>query len=179
MPKKDYPLHPGQTIADPYFVEIPMEEFERLKALDRTATEGGKHPESENETLKKVNAKLQDEIALLKICFAKAEGSPLRRHGCILRLLRSALCEPRFKDPRTVRKDLEKPQREMASNRQQDQGEWIMDKRTINLNLAKKIAVNEKNSGLERALAGKLVDIYARLAERAEEADKYRKILYS
>jgi len=69
--RKNYPLHPGQTIADPYFVQIPMEEFERLKALDRNATEGGKNPESENETLKNVNAKLQDEIARLKIALQK------------------------------------------------------------------------------------------------------------
>jgi len=54
-----------------------------------------------------------------------------------------------------------------------------MDKSTINRNLAKKIAVNENNTELERALAGKLVDIYKRLAERAEEAAKYRAILYS
>ncbi len=72
MPKKDYPLHPGQTIADPYFVQIPMEEFERLKALEGyVLTEGGKHPEREIETLKNVIAKLQDEIALLKIALQK------------------------------------------------------------------------------------------------------------
>jgi len=29
--KKDYPLHPGQTHADPYYCTIPLEEYEALK----------------------------------------------------------------------------------------------------------------------------------------------------
>jgi hypothetical protein len=31
MPKDNYPLHPGQTHAEPYYVTIPMEEYENLK----------------------------------------------------------------------------------------------------------------------------------------------------
>jgi PHD/YefM family antitoxin component YafN of YafNO toxin-antitoxin module len=31
MPKDNYPLHPGQTHAEPYYVTIPVEEYESLK----------------------------------------------------------------------------------------------------------------------------------------------------
>lgn len=31
MPKHDYPLHPGQTHAEPYYCTIPLEEYENLK----------------------------------------------------------------------------------------------------------------------------------------------------
>lgn len=31
MPKHDYPLHPGQTHAEPYYCTIPLEEYEALK----------------------------------------------------------------------------------------------------------------------------------------------------
>ena len=30
MPKYDYPLHPGQTHAEPLYAQIPLEEYERL-----------------------------------------------------------------------------------------------------------------------------------------------------
>lgn len=31
MPKHDYPLHPGQTHAEPYYMTIPVEEYENMK----------------------------------------------------------------------------------------------------------------------------------------------------
>lgn len=31
MPKYDYPLHPGQTHAEPFYAQIPIEEYESLK----------------------------------------------------------------------------------------------------------------------------------------------------
>ena len=30
MPKDDYPLHPGQTHAEPYYCSIPLEEYELI-----------------------------------------------------------------------------------------------------------------------------------------------------
>jgi len=30
MPKDNYPLHPGQTHADPYYCTIPLEEYESI-----------------------------------------------------------------------------------------------------------------------------------------------------
>ena len=30
MPKYDYPLHPGQTHAEPYYCTIPLEEYESI-----------------------------------------------------------------------------------------------------------------------------------------------------
>ena len=30
MPKDDYPLHPGQTHAQPLYTQIPLEEYERI-----------------------------------------------------------------------------------------------------------------------------------------------------
>ena len=30
LPKNDYPLHPGQTHAQPLYAQIPLEEYERL-----------------------------------------------------------------------------------------------------------------------------------------------------
>jgi hypothetical protein len=44
---KDYPLHPGQTHAEPLYAQIPLEEYERLM--------------KENGVLRKIN-KVQDEI---------------------------------------------------------------------------------------------------------------------
>jgi len=31
MPNNNYPLHPGQTHAEPLYAQIPLEEYERLK----------------------------------------------------------------------------------------------------------------------------------------------------
>jgi hypothetical protein len=31
MPKHDYPLRPGQTHAEPYYMTIPVEEYENMK----------------------------------------------------------------------------------------------------------------------------------------------------
>lgn len=31
MDNKQYPLHPGQTHAEPYYCTIPLEEYEALK----------------------------------------------------------------------------------------------------------------------------------------------------
>ena len=31
MPNDDYPKHPGQTNAEPYYCTIPLEEYENLK----------------------------------------------------------------------------------------------------------------------------------------------------
>ena len=36
MPKYDYPLHPGQTQAEPYYCTIPLEEYEGLKKKIRS-----------------------------------------------------------------------------------------------------------------------------------------------
>jgi hypothetical protein len=44
---KNYPLHPGQTHAEPLYAQIPLEEYERLM--------------KENGVLRKIN-KVQDEI---------------------------------------------------------------------------------------------------------------------
>ena len=30
MPKDNYPLHPGQTQAEPYYCTIPLEEYESI-----------------------------------------------------------------------------------------------------------------------------------------------------
>jgi hypothetical protein len=30
MPKYDYPLHPGQTHAQPLYAQIPLEEYEHI-----------------------------------------------------------------------------------------------------------------------------------------------------
>ena len=42
MPKYNYPLHPGQTHAEPYYCTIPLEEYENLmdenKRLKENAT---------------------------------------------------------------------------------------------------------------------------------------------
>jgi hypothetical protein len=35
MPKYDYPLHPGQTNAEPLYAQIPLEEYERLMAENK------------------------------------------------------------------------------------------------------------------------------------------------
>ena len=45
MPKDDYPLHPGQTHAEPYYCTIPLEEYENLK-------DEINHLRSLNETMK-------------------------------------------------------------------------------------------------------------------------------
>ena len=35
MSQKDYPLHPGQTMPQPYYCTIPLEEYESLKKAHR------------------------------------------------------------------------------------------------------------------------------------------------
>ena len=35
MPKDNYPLHPGQTHAQPLYAQIPLEEYERLMAENK------------------------------------------------------------------------------------------------------------------------------------------------
>ena len=45
MTKDDYPLHPGQTHAEPYYCTIPLEEYENLK-------DEINHLRSLNETMK-------------------------------------------------------------------------------------------------------------------------------
>ena len=47
MQKDNYPLHPGQTHAEPYYCTIPLKEYESIKR--------------ENDILRKIN-KVQDEI---------------------------------------------------------------------------------------------------------------------
>ena len=35
MPKHDYPLHPQQTHAEPYYCTIPLEEYELIMGENR------------------------------------------------------------------------------------------------------------------------------------------------
>ena len=39
MPKYDYPLHPGQTHAEPLYCTIPLEEYERIMTENRRMKE--------------------------------------------------------------------------------------------------------------------------------------------
>lgn len=39
MPKHDYPLHQGQTHAEPYYCTIPLEEYERIMTENRLMKE--------------------------------------------------------------------------------------------------------------------------------------------
>ena len=32
---KDYPLHPGQTLAEPYYCTVPLDEYESLMLENR------------------------------------------------------------------------------------------------------------------------------------------------
>jgi hypothetical protein len=45
MPKHDYPLHPGQTHAEPLYATVPLEHYEalqrRVKELERLLRENG------------------------------------------------------------------------------------------------------------------------------------------
>jgi cell division septum initiation protein DivIVA len=52
MPKDNYPLHPGQTHADPLYAQIPLEEYEALM--------------KENKALKQANKNLIESVAELK-----------------------------------------------------------------------------------------------------------------
>lgn len=77
--KKNYPLLPGQTLIEPYYTQVPTEEYEanmrELKQL-REITAGSrttiddiaeiKTLTSEVNALRKMNAKAQEEIATLK-----------------------------------------------------------------------------------------------------------------
>ena len=79
MKEKKYPLHPGQTHAEPYYTNVPTEEYEanmrELKQL-REITAGSrttiddiaeiKTLTSEVNALREMNAKAQEEIATLK-----------------------------------------------------------------------------------------------------------------
>jgi len=68
MPSGSYPSHPGQTSGAPRqeFVEIPLEQYERMMQVVRMARElaGDSMDEvsrlrDENRTLKEMNARLQ------------------------------------------------------------------------------------------------------------------------
>ena len=85
--KKNYPLHPGQTHIEPYYTQVPTEEYEALKrevqqlreltAGSRTTIDDIaeiKTLTSEVKALREMNAKAQEEIAKLK-----AENENLRR----------------------------------------------------------------------------------------------------
>lgn len=39
MPKHDYPLHPGQTHAEPLYATVPLEEYERIMTENRRMKE--------------------------------------------------------------------------------------------------------------------------------------------
>ena len=53
MPNNNYPLHPGQTHATPYYVTIPMEEYERLISENKRL----------NDALKRNGLNLVNEVA--------------------------------------------------------------------------------------------------------------------
>lgn len=73
-----YPLHPGQTEVSPYYVQVPMEEYESLKRENRQLHQllnGVKSQNSDTEIdtlanecriLREMNTKAQEEIATLK-----------------------------------------------------------------------------------------------------------------
>ena len=76
--EKHYPLHPGQDHVPPYYVQVPQSEYESLKreneqlhALLHDATKQSATAEidtlaSECRALRSMNAKAQEEIAMLK-----------------------------------------------------------------------------------------------------------------
>lgn len=77
--KKNYPLLPGQTLIEPYYTQVPTEEYEALKrevkqlreikAGSRTTIDDIaeiKTLTSEVNALREMNAKAQEEIATLK-----------------------------------------------------------------------------------------------------------------
>lgn len=77
--KKNYPLHPGRTHIEPYYTQVPTEEYEALKrevqqlreisAGSRTTIDDIaeiKTLTSEVNALREMNAKAQEEIATLK-----------------------------------------------------------------------------------------------------------------
>lgn len=77
----DYPLHPGQTAhAGDDYVQLPMEEFERLKGIERDAKNGsdpsGAIAELENEVSRLVdaNAKLRERIAEGRVLLTGADS---------------------------------------------------------------------------------------------------------
>lgn len=78
MSNKEYPLHPGQTQASPYYVQVPQSEYEALKqenkrfqALFDSVKSQNSDIEidtlaSECRALRDMNAKEQEEITALK-----------------------------------------------------------------------------------------------------------------
>lgn len=78
MSNKEYPLHPGQTQASPDYVQVPQSEYESLKRGNKQLHEllhGANRQESNAEidtlasecrALRAMNAKAQEEIAMLK-----------------------------------------------------------------------------------------------------------------
>ena len=78
MSNKEYPLHPGQTQASPDYVQVPQSEYESLKRENKQLHEllhGSNSQESNAEidtlasecrALRAMNAKTQEEIAMLK-----------------------------------------------------------------------------------------------------------------
>lgn len=79
MNRKQYPLHPGQTHVEPMYTQVPTEDYEALKREVqqlREITKGSrttvddiaeiKTLTSEVNALREVNAKAQEEIAVLK-----------------------------------------------------------------------------------------------------------------
>lgn len=76
---KNYPLHPGQTHIEPYYTQVPTEEYEanmhelkqlrELTAVSRTTIDDIaeiKTLTSEVNALREMNAKAQEEITALK-----------------------------------------------------------------------------------------------------------------
>jgi hypothetical protein len=39
MPKDNYPLHPGQTHAEPFYATVPLEEYEEIMTENRRMKE--------------------------------------------------------------------------------------------------------------------------------------------
>ena len=50
MPKDNYPLHPGQTHAEPLYAQIPLEEYESIMRENKLLKEENAHL---NEVLKR------------------------------------------------------------------------------------------------------------------------------
>ena len=78
MSNNQYPSHPGQTEVSPYYVQVPQSEYESLKrenAQLHALIHGVKNQDSDAEidtlasecrALRSMNAKAQEEIAMLK-----------------------------------------------------------------------------------------------------------------
>ncbi|MBR5315123.1 MAG: hypothetical protein IKU45_06910 [Clostridia bacterium] len=79
MSENNYPLHPGQDHVPPYYVQVPQSEYEALKrenAQLHALIYGVKNQDSDAEidtlasecrALRSMNAKAQEEIAMLKV----------------------------------------------------------------------------------------------------------------